>query len=46
MSLIRHGWLYKSNIADSQRDWIAQGYVSTFYDAFNAACTERFLGFD
>lgn len=29
------GWLYKRNVADSQRDWIAQGYVSTFYDAFN-----------
>lgn len=29
------GWLYKRNIADRQRDWIAQGYVSTFYDAFN-----------
>jgi len=28
-------WLYKRNIADSQRDWIAQGYISTFYDAFN-----------
>ncbi|MDQ6902371.1 MAG: DUF5110 domain-containing protein [Bacteroidota bacterium] len=31
----KKGWLYKRNIADSQRDWIAQGYVSTFYDAFN-----------
>ena len=29
------GWLYKRNIANRQRDWIAQGYVSTFYDAFN-----------
>jgi alpha-D-xyloside xylohydrolase len=29
------GWLYKRNVADSQRDWIAQGYISTFYDAFN-----------
>jgi alpha-D-xyloside xylohydrolase len=31
----KKGWLYKRNVADSQRDWIAQGYVSTFYDAFN-----------
>lgn len=29
------GWLYKRNVADSQRDWIARGYISTFYDAFN-----------
>ena len=29
------GWLYKRNIADRQRDWIAKGYISTFYDAFN-----------
>ncbi|HEY8689962.1 MAG TPA: TIM-barrel domain-containing protein [Chitinophagaceae bacterium] len=31
----KKGWLYKRNIADRQRDWIAKGYVSTFYDAFN-----------
>ncbi len=29
------GWLYKRNIADRQRDWIAKGYISTLYDAFN-----------
>ncbi|HSU52380.1 MAG TPA: TIM-barrel domain-containing protein, partial [Segetibacter sp.] len=29
------GWLYKRNIADRQRDWIAKGYIGTFYDAFN-----------
>jgi alpha-D-xyloside xylohydrolase len=29
------GWLYKRNIADRQRDWIGQGYISTFYDPFN-----------
>jgi alpha-D-xyloside xylohydrolase len=36
------GWLYKRNIADRQRDWIAQGYVSTFYDAFNADARKGF----
>lgn len=36
------GWLYKRNVADSQRDWIAQGYVSTFYDAFNNAAKRGF----
>jgi alpha-D-xyloside xylohydrolase len=36
------GWLYKRNIADRQRDWIGQGYVSTFYDAFNADARKGF----
>ncbi|MFL5748059.1 MAG: TIM-barrel domain-containing protein [Niastella sp.] len=38
----KKGWLYKRNIADSQRDWIANGYVSTFYDAFNASARKGF----
>ncbi|MBS1601708.1 MAG: DUF5110 domain-containing protein [Bacteroidetes bacterium] len=38
----RKGWLYKRNIADSQRDWIGDGYVSTFYDAFNPAARRGF----
>lgn len=36
------GWLYKRNIADRQRDWIGQGYTSTFYDAFNKEAREGF----
>lgn len=36
------GWLYKRNIADRQRDWIAQGYTSTFYDAFNENARKGF----
>lgn len=36
------GWLYPRNIADRQRDWIAQGYISTFYDAFNPAARAGF----
>lgn len=36
------GFLYKRNIADRQRDWIGQGYVSTFYDAFNADARKAF----
>lgn len=36
------GWLYKRNIADQQRDWIAKGYVSTFYDAFNDKAKQGF----
>ncbi len=38
----KNGWLYKRNVADEQRDWIAQGYVSTFYDAFNPAARKGF----
>lgn len=36
------GWLYRRNIADRQRDWIAQGYTSTFYDAFNEDARKGF----
>ena len=36
------GWLYMRNIADRQKDWIAQGYVSTFYDAFNEDAQKGF----
>ncbi len=38
----KNGWLYKRNIADRQRDWIGQGYVSTFYDAFNENARKGF----
>ncbi|MBC7888248.1 MAG: DUF5110 domain-containing protein [Ferruginibacter sp.] len=38
----KKGWLYKRNIADRQRDWIGQGYVSTFYDAFNEKAQKGF----
>jgi alpha-D-xyloside xylohydrolase len=38
----KNGWLYKKNIADKQRDWIGQGYVSTFYDAFNENARKGF----
>ncbi|KAA2240031.1 DUF5110 domain-containing protein [Chitinophaga agrisoli] len=38
----KKGWLYKQNIKDRQKDWIAQGYVSTFYDAYNADARKLF----
>jgi alpha-D-xyloside xylohydrolase len=38
----KNGWLYKRNIADRQRDWIGKGYISTFYDAFNADARKGF----
>ncbi|RFS19283.1 DUF5110 domain-containing protein [Chitinophaga silvatica] len=38
----KSGWLYGRNIADRQRDWIGEGYISTFYDAFNADARKGF----
>lgn len=38
------GLLYTQNITNRQRDWIGQGYVSTFYDAFNPKARELFWG--
>ncbi|NLR80726.1 TIM-barrel domain-containing protein [Chitinophaga eiseniae] len=35
-------WLYKQNIKNRQRDWIGNGYVSTFYDAFNPEARQLF----
>jgi alpha-D-xyloside xylohydrolase len=38
----KKGWLYKGNIEHRQRDWIGEGYVSTFYDAFNEQARKGF----
>lgn len=38
----KNNWLYKQNIKDSTRDWIGKGYVSTFYDAYNADARKGF----
>lgn len=38
------GWLYKKSVKDSIRDWVGDGYVSTFYDAFNADARKAFWG--
>ncbi|MDX9904548.1 MAG: glycoside hydrolase family 31 protein [Bacteroidales bacterium] len=35
-----NGWLYRRNVEKGQKDWI--GYVSTFYDAFNADARRAF----
>jgi len=34
------GWLYKRNVEKGQKDWL--GFVSTFYDPFNASAREAF----
>ncbi|MFP4283698.1 MAG: TIM-barrel domain-containing protein, partial [Opitutales bacterium] len=36
------GWLYMRNIEVGARDWIGEGYKSTFYDAFNPAAGQLF----
>lgn len=36
------GWLYTKNIKDQRRDWVGQGYTSTFYDPFNAEARDLF----
>ncbi|MDF7810635.1 TIM-barrel domain-containing protein [Hymenobacter sp. YC55] len=36
------GYLYKRNIANRTKDWIAPGYTSTFYDAFNPKARDEF----
>ncbi|MGV3704837.1 MAG: TIM-barrel domain-containing protein [Arcticibacter sp.] len=32
----KKGWLYTRNVEDARRDWIGKGYLSTFYDPFDA----------
>jgi alpha-D-xyloside xylohydrolase len=36
------GYLYPRNIANRTKDWIAPGYTSTFYDAFNPQARQAF----
>jgi alpha-D-xyloside xylohydrolase len=36
------GWLYMRNIFDARKDWIGQGYTSTFYDPFNPGARKGF----
>jgi len=36
------GWLYKRNVEKGQKDWVGPGYVSTFYDSYNADARKLF----
>lgn len=38
----KHNWLYMRNIEKRQRDWIAQGYISTFYDPYAKGARDLF----
>ncbi len=36
------GWMYMQPVKDSLRDWIAQGYVGSFYDAYSPGARKLF----
>jgi len=36
------GWLYKRNVEKGQKDWVGPGYLSTFYDSYNADARKLF----
>jgi alpha-D-xyloside xylohydrolase len=38
----REGWMYRQAITDSIRDWIGQGYLGSFYDAYSAGARRLF----
>ena len=37
-----NGWLYMRNVEKQERDWIGEGYVSTFYDPYSAGARKLF----
>ncbi len=36
------GWMYQRAVKDSIRDWIAQGYIGSFYDAYSPGARALF----
>ena len=36
------GWMYKTAVKDSVRDWIGKGYIGSFYDAYNPDARKLF----
>ncbi|MBN2180300.1 MAG: DUF4968 domain-containing protein [Sedimentisphaerales bacterium] len=36
------GWLYMRNVEKKERDWVGQGYYSTFYDPYSEGARELF----
>ena len=37
-----NGWMYQQAVKDSIRDWIGQGYISSFYDAYAEGARKLF----
>ncbi len=40
--LDQEGWIYKQAVKDSIRDWIAHGYIGSFYDAYAPGARKLF----
>jgi alpha-D-xyloside xylohydrolase len=38
----KQGWMYQQAVKDSVRDWIAHGYVGSFYDAYSPDARKLF----
>lgn len=38
----KHGWLYPRNVEKKERDWVGQGYFSTFYDPYSEGARKLF----
>ncbi|QNL49449.1 DUF5110 domain-containing protein [Olivibacter sp. SDN3] len=41
-AFMNKGWLYRRNLADGRKDWIGEGYRSTFYDPFHEGARKGF----
>lgn len=38
----KNGWIYQQAVKDSIRDWIGQGYIGSFYDAYAEGARDLF----
>jgi len=38
----KNGWIYHQAVKDSIRDWIGQGYIGSFYDAYAEGAKKMF----
>ena len=38
----KNGWMYTQAVKDSIRDWIASGYIGSFYDAYSEGARKMF----
>lgn len=41
-ALDKKGWMYKRAVQDSIKDWIASGYIGSFYDAYSEGARKMF----
>ena len=38
----KNGWMYQQAVKDSIRDWIGEGYIGSFYDAYSEGARQLF----